>query len=488
MPGRQTLLAVLLTFAACRRGHVDTELEVLPTSPVVSIHRLSLVGHCAGTFVQRLACEVQGPPVTSCVYGLVHTGERLVRPADCAMVSGWRGAPSALEPSLSVLQSERSATGTTFMIQQPGVEGPFRVEHATIPDAGLRLGVGYGDLGHLFFMHHVDSSGVFFSHRVYDGADAGLLSSPLAALLGPGFWSMHPAQRDEAWPVILREDPNGAPVVLTAGHDDPSYDRYFSMLTPEQRAVFFDIQRAFFEVWVDHHSSSLGGTSLFDLNIYSFIRWVFAHPELEPDWFLSLARTVKEENQHLVHEYLALRGDGAALDRTCESEDLSEEGLAIIALTGHQCQRVVEEIAELEQGLWMHRGKPCEVEDSRRAARETLAHVLPLSMRVDAGVAERSGCGPFLAALSVQRAAPAELRRRYERLRYPVVRVNEPCRDVEMELLRLSGKQTRRTYLPRYDEGSEPDTSCEIVIDDRKRSIRVTGTSLRPPSDDAADE
>lgn len=483
-PVLKTFAVVLAVgLAACHRSnHVDTELDLLPTSPVVSIHRLSKFSPCVGSFVERTTCELRGPPETNCIYGVVHTVDRPALPVDCAMVSGWPGPPSDSDAYRFPSDSVRSATGNTFMIREPGVDTTVEYRHATVPDAGLRLNVTLGGGGRSR-LHHIDSSGVFYSHESQWSEDAGSLEAPLAKLLGPSFWSMRPEQREEAWPVILREDPKGAPLVLWEGHEEPDYEGFLATLSDPQREALLSYERFWFEYWVDEAPSPMGGWSGLDLVEMSYSRWVFKHQDREPEWFLPLAKRAAKTQPHLFNEYLALRGDREAADRVCANDGDSDESLAIFALTGHQCSKVVQmgEAPKELFGLVAHGGAPCSVDEARARARALMEHVLPRSLQVDAGVQPREGCGPFLAALAVQRKVPPGMRRRFERMHYEIVRLGAWCRDVEDEVLGLPGTVNRKVY-------TSADDTCELIIDDRKRTVRVTGVAPPPPVDDDADE
>ena len=404
------------------------------------------------------------------------------------MVSGWPGPPSDSEFDRLPSEAARSATGTTFMIREPGVDVTFDYRHATLPDAGVRLNVTLGGWSRSR-MHHIDSSGVFYSHESKWSADAGFLTTPLASLLGRGFWSMLPEQRAEAWPVILREDPDSATGVLWEGHDEPDYDGFLATLTEAQRKALLDSERATFEAWVDLEASPRPGMTKLDFVEMGFSRWVFSHPATEPEWFMPLASRAGPQRLPGLFDYgLALRGDREAADRLCADDGDSDESMAVFALTAHQCSTVVQrsETPNDLYGLWAHGGVPCTPDDALARARALMDPVLPTALRVDAGVEAKEGCGPFLAALAVQRTVPPGTRRRFERMHYQVIMLGAPCRDVRGKVLELPGTVNRKAYVAAEDPEWGPFTDCELVIDDKKRTVRVKGVARE--REDAAEE
>lgn len=169
-------MLLVVALDACRRSRSDEVLDTLPTTPVVTIHRLTKRDPCTGGFVERARCTLEGPPATGCTYGLVHVTAPPTLAADCATVSG--GV-------------------TTFMLVAPGVAAPYEVRYAQVPDAGLRLATRLGTSG-WGWLHHIADDGIVYSHESAWPEDAGELDTPLSLLLSPHFWSMPKDQRDDA--------------------------------------------------------------------------------------------------------------------------------------------------------------------------------------------------------------------------------------------------------------------------------------------------
>lgn len=466
MGGRsgRALCAVLLVvaFEACRRSRSDEVLETLPTTPVVSIHRLTKRDACSGGFVERTKCSVQGPPATECTYGLVHTSEPPTLAADCATVSG--GV-------------------TTFMLVEPGVTAPYEVRYAHVPDAGLRLATRLGQ-STFARLHHIAADGIVYSHELWWAEDAGQLFTPLSSLLSPHFWSMRKEQRDQAWKLLIRDDSAPA-LALTSGHEDPDYDGYFATLSPQQRETLFEIEHAYFDVIVD---SSLDGTLMHQIVLRN-AEWIEAHPEHQPPWFEEVAKraVAKDFGRHTFDPWLALTGDTDSAKRLCDSltDYADERTLAVLALTGGQCAGVVDLLRKEElYGVWADDGAPCTVEEAKASARHQLQRILPASLRVDGGVQPRRGCGAFVAAFAAQRGVSPLVRRPFDRLSYQVREHGLPCGEVRQTVFELPAKTTRHVVV---DEQRAPwPLTCRFVIDDGKRIIEVTGTG--PPPEPEEDE
>ncbi len=488
-PELKTFAVVLgVALAACHRSsHVDTELAVLPTSPVVSFRRLTMYRPCVGSFMERTKCQLRGPPETSCIYGLVHTGGKPAPLIDCAAVSGWPGTRTDDDAFSLPRDWERSASGATFMIREPGVDLPFEYRHMEVPDAGLRVSVKLGS-GPISRTHHIGPEGVFYSHESEWSEDAGALLQPLPVLLRRGFWSMKRKQRAEAWPVILRLEPDSAPVVLIDGYDEPDYDEYFASLNAAQLGFLREFQLILLDLAVERGSDD-------SRTAYENIEWILAHPASEPGWFKEFAPRAADAGiaSTLLDPYLALRGDTGAASRICSSmfDFDSEFALSVLALITHRCPNVVELARSPADvyGIWNDEGLACTAEQAQALARQRLDEILPAALRVDAGIPVPHGCGPFPGALAKHLAVPSEMRRRYDRITYRFMTSGETCRSPSSSVLTMPASLTRRVVVDgegdtmndglatSFDEG--PVTTCEIVIDDRKRTVRVTGK--RPP-------
>ncbi len=295
-------------------------------------------------------------------------------------------------------------------------------------------------------------------------------------------------QRAEAWPVILRVEPESAPVVLIDGFREPDYDEYFATLNAEQLEFLRDFQLVLLDLAVEHGAN--GNRTAFDN-----IRWILDHPASEPEWFKEFAPRAADAGIEptLLDPYLALRGDTAAASRICSNmfEFDSQLALSVLALIPHRCPKVVElaRSPHDQYGIWNDDGDACTAEQARQLARQSLDVFLPAALRVDAGVPGPHGCGPFPGALAQHLAVPSEMRRRYDRITYRFMTNGETCRSPSAQVLSMPASLTRRVVVDGEDDtmvdglvaslDEGPVTTCEIVVDDRKRTVRVTGT--RPP-------
>jgi hypothetical protein len=370
------------------------------------------------------------------------------------------------------------------MIIEPGVDTTYRYVFAAVPDGGLRLNVVLGSAVGPSRLHHIDDHGVFFSHQSVWSADAGSLLAPLADLVHPtGFWSMRREQREVVWPAILRAEAHNAPLLLSRGYAQPDYDGYFATLSAEQRDLLSRFQEIFVDIRVDAPPDRFGGVSQADLDVMDNLEWFISHPDHRPAWFEPIMKraATKGYARALVDPYVALRGDAAAAARICAEVEGDDRAIALFALTDAQCAKLVAlaRAPETPWGVWSHGGAPCTLEQARQHARERLSMVLPDELRVDGGVPVPSGCGAFLAALANQRSVPREVRLRYERLAYELKEEGEWCNSPLSRAFGLPANVTRK----RFSDGSSGRT-CEVEIDDRRRTVRAKGTLPPPPPEE----
>lgn len=279
-------------------------------------------------------------------------------------------------------------------------------------------------------------------------------------------------QRAEAWPVMLRLEPESAPVVLIDGYDEPDYDEYFATLNAAQLDFLRELQLILLDLAVERGPDN-------SQKAIENLQWILAHPASQPGWFEEFAPRAADAGfaSTLLDPYLALRGDTGAASRICSTmfDFDSEFALSVLALTTHRCPKVVELARSPDDvyGIWNDEGEACTAEQARALARQRLDEVLPPALRVDAGIPVPHGCGPFPGALAKHLAVPPELRRRYDRITYRFTTSGETCRSPGSSVLAMPASLTRSVVV------DGPVTTCEIVIDDRKRTVRVTGT--RPP-------